>query len=87
MNVIINTANLNSVTVPISDAGAEAVRMKFNPSALPQVERLKALAAAFISECDIVAGAVPNSARNAAIAKTEMESASMRAVLAATTGL
>jgi hypothetical protein len=87
MHVVINTANLAGEQVPIQQSAADAVRMTSNPSAKPQVERLKALAAAFISECDRVAAEVPNSGREAAVARTNMQSASMWAVLAATTGL
>ena len=70
----------------VSDEAREAVRLKFNPSGLPRVDRLKRLAAAFITECDRVAAEVPDSGRSIAVAKTNMQTASMWAVLGATTG-
>lgn len=71
----------------ISDAAREAVRLKFNPSGLPNVDRLKTLAAAFITECDRIAAEVPDSGRSLAVAKTNMQTASMWAVLGATTAV
>lgn len=73
--------------LPTSDAAREAVRLKFNPSGLDNVARLKTLAAAFITECDRIAAEVPDSGRSIAVAKTNMQTASMWAVLGATTGL
>lgn len=86
MHVTINTGAINNERADISDNAAKAVRMGFNPSALPRVDRLKALAAAFLTECDLVAAELPEAAREAAVAKTNMQTASMWAVLAATTG-
>lgn len=77
---------INDVAVSISASAEEAVRLKFNPSALNDVAQLKTLAAAFISECDRIATAIPDAGRSLAVAKTNMQTASMWAVLGATTG-
>ena len=87
MHVTIHTAAVIGEEVSITDAAAKAVRMGFNPSALSRVNRLKALAAAFISECDAVAAELPEAGRELAVAKTNMQTASMWSVLGATTGL
>ena len=85
MHVTIHTGALQDKVASISNEAAETVRMGFNPSALPAVDELKALAAAFITACDNVVLASPsNSARFAAVAKTNMETAVMWAVKAAT---
>ncbi|MEM7507631.1 MAG: hypothetical protein AAF415_12890 [Pseudomonadota bacterium] len=84
MHVKINTAAVDGAEVPISNAAAEAVRMGFNPSSLPRVDQLKALAAAFLSLCDEVAEDLPEAGREIATAKTTMQTASMWAVLGAT---
>jgi hypothetical protein len=76
-----------SGTIELSAEAAEAVRMGFNPSALDDVNRLKTLAAAFITECDRIATAKPEAGRELAVAKTNMQTASMWAVLGATKGL
>lgn len=73
--------------VAVSESAVEAIRFSFNPSGDPQVIRLKTLAAMFISECERIRASNPAAGRNASIAITEMEGASMRAVLAATTGV
>lgn len=100
MHVIINTANLVNVSVAISDTAAKRVRMSFNPSTLPNVDRLKALAAAFISECDRIAIEMTADEsksdhqvikeivlREMATAKTKIQSASHFAVGAVTARL
>jgi hypothetical protein len=69
----------------VSDKAKKAVRIGFNPSALPRVDRLKALAAAFITECENGQSEMPYAGREYAVAITEMQKASMFAVLAATT--
>lgn len=71
----------------ISLTAREAIRLSFNPSGNEQVTRLKTVAAVFITECEAIRNSDPKKARNAALAITYMEDASMRAVLAATTGL
>lgn len=72
-------------TLSVRDGAQEAVRLDFNPSANERVTRLKALAAAFLSECDDIASEQPNAGRELAVAKTNMQTASMWAVLGATT--
>lgn len=84
MHVTVHTAALAGAEVPISDAAAEQVRMGFNPSTSSRVHRLKALAAAFISECDRLRSDGMGNAREAAVAATQMQGACMFAVAAAT---
>jgi hypothetical protein len=72
--------------VGVSTEAEEAIRFSFNPSGLQRVTRLKALAAAFISECDAVLLDGTMSGREMAVAKTQMQTASMWAVLGATKG-
>lgn len=91
MHVIINTASVFGESVSITDDAAKLVRMSFNPSNFSRVNRLKALAAAFLSECDSIIAeyqgkeSLPSAARSLATAKTNMQTASMWAVLGATT--
>ncbi|MEL6680614.1 MAG: hypothetical protein AAFQ51_18070 [Pseudomonadota bacterium] len=87
MHVKINTAALNAAEVPITNNAAALVRMSFNPSDIPQVDRIKALAAALISECEALREDKPVAAREASIAITDIQSASMFAVAAATAHL
>lgn len=78
----------------VSDSAKEAIRLTFNPSGNRDVLRLKILAGMFITECERVwesgggsnGGATPSLSNNATIAIDKMIDASMRAVLAATTG-
>ncbi|GAB4540211.1 MAG: hypothetical protein Tsb0020_53630 [Haliangiales bacterium] len=86
MHVIINTAALNAEECPISNDAAAKVRMGFNPSTLPRVDRIKALAAALISECEAVQ-AEGGDGREASVAITNVQQASMWAVAAATSHL
>lgn len=82
MHVTIHTAALPDETAQITNSAADIVRMGFNPSSLPQVDAIKALAAALISACEgLKAGP---GAREAAIAITHAQTASMFAVAAAT---
>lgn len=74
----------------ILDDGRRAVRLSFNPSGLETVDRLKLLAAAFISEVnEQVMRNAPSSgaAREYAIARTHMQTACMFAVAGATNHL
>lgn len=87
MHVTIHTAAIPDGTAVITNSAAELVRMGFNPSKVSSVDRLKALAAAFVSECEAIRDARGNGAREAAIAITEMQGASMFAVAAATADL
>lgn len=72
--------------VTVTDEAKAAVRLAFNPSQLERVTRLKSLAAAFITECKMGQAELPEAAREYAVAITNMQQASMWAVLAATTG-
>ena len=87
MHVIINTTALTGEEVPINSTAAEVVRMGFNPSTLPPVDRIKALAAALVSECENIRDENRDAAREASIAITEIQGATMFAVAAATKGL
>lgn len=82
-----NDINTPMDDVAITDEAAEAIRLGFNPSTLPSVRRLKMLAAAFISAANEVAKDNPEAGRVLAVAKTNMQTASMWAVLGATKGL
>ena len=90
------TVNFNNTshTYNGSDEAKEAVRLTFNPSALESVTRLKLLSTLFIAECDRVLsdqkmGGIEtrDGSRELAVAKTNMQTASMWAVLGATKGL
>lgn len=86
MHVKIHTAALPDEQVAISQSAAQLVRMGFNPSTLGEVDRIKALAAALISECEVIKAENPDGGREAAIAITDLQKASMMAVAAATAG-
>lgn len=66
----------------VSDSALDAVGFAFNPSGDERVARLKALCAAIITEMEELKGTP--AARHAAIAITDIETAQMRAVKAAT---
>ena len=87
MHVKINTAALVDHEAAIHDSAAKAVRMGFNPSTLPRVDAIKALAAALISQCQEMQDNGEGNAREAAIAMTQIQGASMFAVAAATANL
>ncbi len=87
MHVAIHTAAVPDGKSNISPAAAELVRMGFNLSRLESVDRIKALAAALISECEVIRDARGKGAREAAIAITEIQTASFFAVAAATADL
>lgn len=80
-HVVLNTGACNGVEVPVSSEAMKMVRMGFNPSQLPQVDRIKSLAAALISELENVGG------REGSIAITQVQTASMFGVAAATAHL
>lgn len=84
MHVTIHTASLHGTSVPISNEAAALVRMSFNPSARPDVDTIKALAAALISACEASKGGPGG--REAAIAITHAQTAAMFAVAATTAG-
>ena len=54
MHVKIHTAAIPDGETNISNDAAAAVRMGFNPSRLEPVDRMKALAAALISELSVM---------------------------------
>lgn len=92
MHLKINTAALVSHDVPISDDAARAVRMGFNPSSMPRVDALKAMAAAMLSELEgirreavMAEGDVPEAlALELDQAEIEIRAGSMWSVAAAT---
>ena len=99
MPVVIH--GLRAHIVDITDAAAQAVRLSFNPSGDPSVERLKSLAAAFISECDAIAAEMQERSRVSpagvqadnefgrafSVAKAKMQTAASLAADAATTAI
>jgi hypothetical protein len=87
MHVNVWTGALPGTEVTISNSALALVRGGFNPSARPQVDVLKALGAAIISELEKMRDdrAHPGS-REAAIAITQLQGATMFAVAAATAG-
>lgn len=88
MHVTIHTAAVPSGTTSISDTAAKTVRMGFNPSKIEAVDRIKALAAAIVSECEAIKDDRSHpGAREAAIAITQVQGAAMFAVAAATSAL
>lgn len=84
MHVVINVAGLHGHEVAISDGAADLVRMAFNPSSSAKVREIKALAAALLSAIDGLPGADAAAMREASIARTHVQAASMFAVAAAT---
>lgn len=87
MHVTIHTAALGRAETHITNSAAELVRMGFNPSTLPRVDRLKSLAAALASELEAIRDEGGRGAREASIALTELQKASMFGVAAATADL
>ncbi|RJE87948.1 Acb2/Tad1 domain-containing protein [Paracoccus onubensis] len=84
MHIKIHTAAIPDGETHISNSAAKLVRMGFNPSRLEPVDRIKALAAALISECEAIRDQKGEGAREAAIAITDVQKSSMMAVAAAT---
>lgn len=96
MHVTIHTAAVPDGKTSISNSAAELVRMGFKPSGMERVDRIEALAAALVSECEAIrndaisatVGGLPvRGAREASIAITEIQTASFFAVAAATAAL
>lgn len=79
-----NTEELH-INIIVSASAKEAVRASFNPSALSAVDRIKLLGAALITECEQVRDSNTDAARAASVAITQIETAVMWAVKAATT--
>lgn len=72
--------------VDLSPEALDAVRLKFNPSGDAHVNELK-VAAALLFQMNInTATHKPDAGREAAVAKTNIQTASMWGVLAATKG-
>ena len=84
MHVNIHTAAVPDGTSTISNDALALVRGNFNPSKLEAVDRVKALAAALISECEAVRDARGAGAREAAVAITQIQGACMFAVASIT---
>lgn len=74
-------------SVDVTPEALEAIRHKFNPSGLETVNRLKDVAAIYLSLIQKYQTEKPESGREFAVAKTEVQTASMWAVLGATKGL
>jgi CHASE3 domain sensor protein len=84
MHVTIHTAAVPDGKTNISNDALDLVRGNFNPSKLPQVDRIKALAAALISEMEPVQALRMDGAREASVAITQIQGACMFAVAAVT---
>ena len=87
MKVEIRVDDVSLGTVTVSAEALEAVRLKFNPSGLVQVNALKIAAALLYQLNTDTVSAMPEAGREAAVAKTHVQTASMWGVLAATKGL
>ena len=71
---------------PSADA-MERVRLAFNPSGRTEIDAMKFVMATAMTMCEQVRDRDPARGRSAAIAITELQTASMYAVHAMTTGL
>ncbi len=83
MHVVTKSRLNNAVQTAVSSRAAELVRAGFNPSESPDVDRIKMLAAALISECEILRDNSSAAGRHASLAITAAEEAAMWAVKAA----
>ena len=79
--------NGSEYKIHLDDDACEAIRLTFNPSGNLDVTMLKILAAAHISTCNRIAKEKTAAGRELAVAKTNMQTASMWSVLGATKGL
>jgi hypothetical protein len=68
----------------LSEMAKDAVRVNFNPAGNERVARITQMAAALIDEYDRIRIDKPGAAREASVAITHLQTASMWAVLAAT---
>lgn len=73
--------------IAIDDEAKEAIRLSFNPSQKTEVFTLKMLAAALFTYCNYLQDFKPEAGREFAVAKTNLQTASMWAVSGATKGL
>lgn len=78
----------NSIPMDVytSETAREAVRLDFNPQNRDRVTRIKMIAATLITECEILKGET-SAKREVNIAITNIETAAMWAVKAATKDL
>lgn len=79
---IYGNAPYSNASIDITPKAAELANIGFNPSQDEKILALKTLAAAFHTLCDELQAADPDSAREAAVAKTNMQTAAMFAVQA-----
>jgi hypothetical protein len=87
MKVEVYPSDGSFTMVPVSTSAAALVRAGFNPSGNIRVGLLKTMAAAMISELETIRDDREHpGAREAAIAITQLQGASMFAVAAATAG-
>ena len=87
MHVKLHMGEETPAEIGVTLSAADLVRYKFNPSGLERVQKLKFMAAALISECENIRDEKGRGAREAAIAITDLQKASMMAVAAATADL
>lgn len=73
--------------IELTPESNEPVRYAFNPSQKEEVSRIKTLTSALIAELQAQQKANPAAGREFAVAITNVQTASMWAVLAATKGL
>ncbi len=76
-----------SFEVELSEEARDAVRLSFNPSGNEHVGKLKLMAAALFQLNLDTQAQKPEAGREAAVARTNLQTASMWGVLAATKGL
>lgn len=86
-HVILNTGACTGVEVPVSDSAMKTVRGKFNPSNMGVVDVTKSLAAALISQLEIIRDSEDCDGREAAVAITHVQTACMFGVASATSKL
>lgn len=71
----------------ITDQALDDIRYKFNPSGFDKVNKLKTIAATYLSTLEAFAKENPNAAREFAMTRTLFQFVSMGGVLAVTKGL
>lgn len=80
-----NEPSMSLANSDLSESAKEAIRFTFNPSGDATVHRIKFLAAALVTEYEKIRDNGPGG-REAAVAITNLQTASMWGVLAATKG-
>lgn len=73
--------------VDVTDQAKDDIRLKFNPSNLDKVNKLKTVAATYLSLLEQFSKENPDAAREFAMTRTLFQFVSMGGVLAATKGL